>query len=95
MDLFFQNILPAKTNKEAATLTHQAGEAMSRVTASVKGFFREMTTNFAGTGILKIDSFVTLLGSPPISLEHSYLILSSFLKMNSQHRYKNFDCTRR
>ena len=62
MDLFLDTLC-AKTTK--GHHLNQSGEAMSRVTASVMFFFTgTLQLIFAGTGVLKIDSFLTVLGSP-------------------------------
>ena len=62
MDLFLDTL--CARNKQRAANFNQSGEAMSRVTASAM-FFQEQLI-FEGTGILEIDSFVTVLGRPPL-----------------------------
>ena len=56
MHLFLDTL--CARNKQRSAYFNQSEEAMSRVTASVMFF--------SGTGILKKDLFVTVLGSPPM-----------------------------
>ena len=62
IDLFLDTL--CARNKGEPILTNQKKPCMSRVTASAMFFFRDMTTDFRGNGYSKIESFVTVLGSP-------------------------------
>ena len=58
MDLFLDTL--CARNKQRASCFNQSEEAMSRVTSSAMFFQKHENC------ILKIDSFVTVLGSPPM-----------------------------
>ena len=64
MNLFLDTL--CARNKQRDANFNQSREDMSRVTATAMFFSGTKQLIFAGTGILKIDSFGTLLGSPPM-----------------------------